>query len=63
MSGAPELEAHSERKMREILGDLIRQQQVLRRVANDSDLIEANRLGIVYWQSRIARRSGAQNRP
>jgi hypothetical protein len=54
------LEAPSERKMRQILDDLIRQRQEMRRAVNDRDLLEANRLGIVYWQSRIARRRGSQ---
>ena len=47
--------------MREILDELIRQRQAIRRAVNDPDLLEANRLGIVYWQSRIVGQRQAQN--
>ena len=45
---------HSER-IREILDNLVRQRQSLRRDGeHDRLLLQANRLGIVYWQGRLA---------
>jgi hypothetical protein len=42
-------------RARSILGDLIRQRQGLRAEAADAGLLEANRLGIVYWQWQLNR--------
>jgi hypothetical protein len=45
---------HSER-IREILDNLVRHRQSLRRDReHDRLLLQANRLGIVYWQGRLA---------
>ena len=45
---------HSER-IREILDNLVRHRQSLRRdQEHDRLLLQANRLGIVYWQGRLA---------
>jgi hypothetical protein len=44
---------------RSILGDLIRQRQGMRTAVADEGLLEANRLGIVYWQSQLNRALGA----
>jgi hypothetical protein len=46
-------------RARSILGDLIRQRQGMRAVAADEGLLEANRLGIVYWQLQLNRALGA----
>jgi len=40
---------------RSILGNLIRQRQGMRATAADDGLLEANRLGIVYWQWQLNR--------
>ena len=42
-------------RARSILGDLIRQRQGMRAEAADESLLEANRLGIVYWQRQLNR--------
>jgi hypothetical protein len=42
-------------RARAILGDLIRQRQGMRAVDADDGLLEANRLGIVYWQWQLNR--------
>jgi len=41
--------------IRSILDDLIRQRREMRATAADEGLLEANRLGIVYWQWQLAR--------
>lgn len=50
MSEAP---AGAERA-RTILEDLIRQRKGLRAAGVEEELLEANRLGIVYWQLQLA---------
>jgi len=42
-----------------ILRELIRQRQGMRDAGVDEGLLEANRLGIVYWQLQLTRASGA----
>jgi hypothetical protein len=42
-------------RARSILDDLIRQRQLMRGSDADASLIEANRLGIVYWQWQLSR--------
>jgi hypothetical protein len=42
-------------RARSILNDLIRQRQSMRDAAADAGLLEANRLGIVYWQLQLSR--------
>jgi len=54
MSGDP---ATAERA-RSILNDLIRQRQRMRAAGVDERLLEANRLGIVYWQRHLTRAFG-----
>jgi hypothetical protein len=55
MNGDP---ATAERA-RSILGDLIRQRQGMRAAAADKGLLEANRLGSVYWQWQLNRALGS----
>jgi hypothetical protein len=45
-------------RARSILNDLIRQRQSMRDADVDDGLLEANRLGIVYWQWQLARALG-----
>lgn len=45
-------------RARAILDQLIRQRQSMRTAPVDEGLLEANRLGIVYWQWQLARASG-----
>jgi hypothetical protein len=56
MNGDP---AAAERA-RSILNDLIRQRQNMRADDVDDGLLEANRLGIVYWQWQLTRALGAE---
>lgn len=44
-------------RARTILDHLIRQRQGMRSTPVDEGLLEANRLGIVYWQWQLARAS------
>jgi hypothetical protein len=44
-----------------ILNDLIRQRQRILAEREDTDLLEANRLGIVYWQLQLARALSAEH--
>ena len=46
-------------RARAILDHLIRQRQSMRSLPVDEGLLEANRLGIVYWQWQLERASGA----
>jgi hypothetical protein len=46
---------------RAILNDLIRQRQRILAEREDTDLLEANRLGIVYWQLQLARALSAEH--
>ena len=41
-----------------ILDDLIRQRQRMRAEGAERGLLEANRLGIVYWQRQLTRTAG-----
>jgi len=45
---------------RAILNDLIRQRQRILAEREDTDLLEANRLGIVYWQLQLSRALSAE---
>jgi hypothetical protein len=45
-------------RARAILDHLIRQRQSMRSAPVDEGLLEANRLGIVYWQWQLERASG-----
>jgi hypothetical protein len=56
MNGDP---AAAERA-RSIVNDLIRQRQTMRADDVDDGLLEANRLGIVYWQWQLTRALGAE---
>ena len=42
-------------RARSILGDLVRQRQLMRGDSADDGLLEANRLAIVYWQWQLTR--------
>lgn len=44
-----------------ILDDLIRQQRMLRYQGADKRLIDANRLGIIYWRGQLDRTSSPPN--
>lgn len=44
-------------RARSILNDLIRQRQGMRDAGVDEGLLEANRLGIVYWHLQLTRRT------
>jgi hypothetical protein len=44
-----------ESRIRALLDDLIRQRHRLEASPEDRGLLEANRLGIVYWQWQLAR--------
>ena len=44
----------SSARARSILDDLIRQRQRMTGANADASLIEANRLGIVYWQWQLS---------
>jgi hypothetical protein len=44
-------------RARTILDDLIRQRQGMHTARVEDGLLEANRLGIVYWQWQLARAS------
>jgi hypothetical protein len=46
-------------RARLILNELIRQRQGMRDNRVDEGLLEANRLGIVYWQWQLARALGS----
>jgi hypothetical protein len=46
---------------RSILNDLIRQRQRMQFSEPDAGLLEANRLGIVYWQMQLARALSAEH--
>jgi hypothetical protein len=61
MSAAVEPAARADH-IREILGNLIRQRELLRLGGTGSEtvLLEANRLSIVYWQTELARELGDQ---
>jgi hypothetical protein len=45
----------SSARARSILDDLIRQRKLMHGSDADASLIEANRLGIMYWQWQLSR--------
>ena len=47
---------------RKILDDLIQQRRQMQADGLDDGLLEANRLGIVYWQLQLARASAHAQR-
>jgi hypothetical protein len=47
---------------RKILDDLIQQRRQMQADGLDDGLLEANRLGIVYWQLQLARASAQARR-
>ena len=55
--GTPTSQATRSERIHEILDDLIRQRQSLRvrGGGSDTDLLEANRRSIVYWQTALSR--------
>lgn len=48
-------DAPTRQRTQAILQDLIQQRQRFRAEGVDRSLLEANRLGIVYWQRQLAR--------
>lgn len=56
-----ELGTISSSQARSILNDLIRQRQLMPREPCEQGLLEANRLGIVYWQWQLARALTAEH--
>jgi hypothetical protein len=46
----------------ELINALVRERQRLRAARESDDVLEANRLGIVYWQQQLARRALAARR-
>jgi hypothetical protein len=53
----------SSARIREVLAALVSERQELRRTNARSPLLEANRLAIVYWQQKLARRLAEENAP
>ena len=49
-------EANTEDRIRAVLNALIHERQELRRRGTDAAALEANRIGIVYWQRKLSRR-------
>lgn len=47
-------------RIQSILDDLIRQRQRMRSTGAEAGLLEANRLGIVYWQWQLSRALSAE---
>jgi hypothetical protein len=48
---------------RSILEGLIRQRRAINREGKDNGLLEANGLGILYWQQRLARSAQVNSAP
>jgi hypothetical protein len=53
----------SSARIREVLAALVSERQELRRTNAPPPLLEANRLAIVYWQQKLARRLADENAP
>jgi len=55
---------HAAERAEAILNELIEQRRKMRRTGGERGLLEANRLGIVYWQTQLtrARRSAGNSR-
>ena len=54
--------AISSDRIQSILDDLIRQRRRWRSCGAEPGLLEANRLGIVYWRLQLARAASAERR-
>jgi hypothetical protein len=50
------LEKNTEDRIRVVLDSLVRERRQLRR-GNDRAALDANRMGIMYWQQELSRRS------
>jgi hypothetical protein len=50
------LEKNTEDRIRVVLDSLVRERRQLRR-ENDRAALEANKMGILYWQQALSRRS------
>jgi hypothetical protein len=48
-------------RARAVLDDLIRQRRRMEAERADAGLLEANRLGIVYWRLQLSRAQSAQH--
>jgi hypothetical protein len=55
---SPELtmQGNTEDRIRVVLDSLVRERRQLRRRGNDRAALEANRIGIMYWQQELSRR-------
>jgi hypothetical protein len=53
----------SEAEIRRILDRLVLERQQLRRAESEDELLEANRLGLVYWQNRLHQALLAEHAP
>ena len=49
-------QANTEDRIRVVLDSLVRERQELRRRGTDQPALEANRVGIIYWQQELSRR-------
>lgn len=49
-------QAHTEDRIRTVLDSLVGERQELRRRGTDPAALEANRIGIVYWQQELSKR-------
>jgi hypothetical protein len=50
-------QAGTEDRIRMVLASLMRERRDLRRRGGDRAALEANRMGIIYWQRELAKRS------
>jgi hypothetical protein len=48
--------ANTEERIRLVLNSLVRERQELRRRGTDQAALEANRVGIIYWQQELSKR-------
>ena len=54
---APADQAGTEDRIRMVLASLVRERRDLRRRGGDRAALEANRMGIIYWQRELSKRS------
>ena len=53
---APAHQANTADRIRVVLDSLVRERQELRRRGTDRAALEANRMGIIYWQRELSKR-------
>ena len=51
------LEANTEERIRVVLDSLVRERRELRRRGTDQAALEANAIGIMYWQQELSKRA------